>query len=172
MIWNDKISTLTHEDLKGHYSLFFFYAVDFSLVCPTEIFALQDAIEEFNKREIEIIAISIDSVYTHAAWLRAPREKGGVAGVSFKMVSDIRHIISKNFGVYDEKQALALRGSFLIDPQLKIQYGAINNMAFGRSVPELLRAIDAIQFVATHGLSCPANWRAGEEGVKDDKSPL
>ncbi|MFA6065938.1 MAG: peroxiredoxin [Candidatus Babeliaceae bacterium] len=166
MIWNHNISIITEQDLKGHYTLFFFYAVDFSLVCPTEVYALQNSIEEFKKRDVDIIAISIDSVYTHAAWLRTPKEKGGIEGVSFKMVSDITQSISKSFGVYDDKQALSLRGSFLIDPQLTIQYGAVNNMAFGRSVAELLRAIDAVQFVTIHGISCPANWQAGQEGIK------
>lgn len=166
-VQNNQIITITQEDLRAHYTLFFFYPVDFSFVCPTELHALQKNAQEFEKRRVDVIAISVDSVYTHLAWLRVPPEKGGIKGFSFKLLSDLPNNLSKAFGVFDPDQGLANRGTFLIDENLIVQYGAINNKTFGRSIPEILRIIDAIQFAAVHGVSCPANWKAGQEGVKE-----
>lgn len=166
VILNEKITTMTEQDLRGHYTLLFFYAADFSAVCPTEIYALQANLEEFKKRNVEIVGISIDSIYTHAAWLRTPREKGGITGTTFKLLSDAPNTLSKNFGIYDEEQGLSFRGTFLINENLVVTYGSVNNRAFGRSVSEILRVIDAIQFAALHGVSCPANWQVGQEGLK------
>jgi peroxiredoxin 2/4 len=163
---NNQITTITDADLQGHYTLLFFYAVDFSAVCPSEVYALQSKIEEFNKRNVTIIAISVDSIYTHMAWLRWPREKGGIQGTQFALVSDATHELSKMFGVFDYDQALSFRGTFLIDENLIVQYGSVNNMAFGRSTGEILRTIDAIQFAATHGVSCPANWQPGAQTLE------
>lgn len=166
---DNHIKTISDKDLQGHYTLLFFYAVDFSAVCPGEVYALQEKIEEFKKRNVTIIAISVDSIYTHLAWLRWPREKGGISGVEFALVSDSTHELSKMFGVFDYDQALSFRGTFLIDESGIVQYGSVNNMAFGRSTGEILRTIDAIQFAATHGVSCPANWQPGTDTLA---SPL
>ncbi len=166
---HNEIKKITDADFAGHYTLLFFYAVDFSAVCPSEVYALQEKIEEFKKRNVTIVAISVDSIYTHMAWLRWPREKGGIQGVEFALVSDATHELSKMFGVFDYEQALSFRGTFLIDENLIVQYGSVNNMAFGRSTGEILRTIDAIQFAATHGVSCPANWQPGADTLA---SPL
>ena len=130
---------------------------------------MNNKIEEFNKRNVTIIAVSVDSIYTHMAWLRWPREKGGILGTQFALVSDATQELSKMFGVFDYDQALSFRGTFLIDENLIVQHGSVNNMAFGRSTQEILRIIDAIQFAATHGVSCPANWQLGVDTLK---SPL
>lgn len=165
-VWNNEIITITQENLRSHYTLFFFYPVDFSFVCPTELRALQKYAQQFEKRKVDVVAISVDSVYTHLAWLKTPVEKNGIAGFNFKLLSDLPNTLSKAFGVFDYEQGLANRGTFLIDEDLIVQYGAINNKAFGRSIPEIVRVIDAIQFAAVLGVSCPANWQAGQEGIK------
>ncbi len=168
-VLNNEIKIITDADLQGHYTLLFFYAVDFSAVCPGEVYALQENIEEFKKRNVTILAVSVDSIYTHMAWLRWPRDKGGIQGTEFALISDATHELSKTFGVFDYDQALSLRGTFLIDEKLIVQYGSVNNMAFGRSTHEILRTIDAIQYAATHGVSCPANWQPGADTLA---SPL
>lgn len=165
IVWKKEIREITENDLKGNFTLLFFYAVDFSAVCPTEFFSLQNNIEEFEKRGVDIIAISVDSVYTHLAWLKRPRDRGGIEGVTFKILSDITQNISRKFGTFDEDQGLAFRGTFIIDQDLIVQYGAINNMSFGRSTEEILHVIDAIQYTAKHGLSCPANWHPGSPTI-------
>lgn len=163
---NLEIKTLTEQNLKGHYTLLFFYAVDFSAVCPTEIYSLQKYLEEFKKRNVEIICISVDSIYTHLAWLKTPKSNGGIEGTTFTLLSDLAQTISKSFGVFDESQGLSYRGTFLLDENLIIRYGAVNNMAFGRSTQEILRTIDAIIYTRTNKMACPANWKAGQAGIK------
>lgn len=166
MVWKDKISDITDQDLRSHYTLLFFYAVDFSLVCPTELRSLQAHAQDFKERNVDVIAVSVDSVYTHIAWLKTPSDKNGIEGFSFKLLSDQPNTLSKQFGVFDPELGLSNRGTFFIDKELIVQYGEVNNKAFGRSIPEILRVIDAIQFVETYGLSCPANWQSGQEGLK------
>lgn len=166
VVQNKKITTITEEDLRGHYTLLFFYAVDFSIVCPTELHSLQTNIEEFKKRTVDVIAISCDSEYAHLAWLKTPLSKGGIEGVTYKLISDTPQRMTKAFGVFDEEFGVPQRATFLIDPELFVQYGAVNNLAFGRSVWEILHVIDAIQFSSVNGVSCPANWEVGQEGLK------
>lgn len=167
IIWNSEMTRISLDDLRGHYTLLFFYSLDFSAVCPTEIVALQKNIELFNKRNVDIIAISTDSIYIHAAWLRTAHEEGGIVGTTFKILSDETQELTRAFGIFDEVKAMALRGSFLIDENLIVQYGSVNNTAFGRSVTETLRVIDAVQYAATHGQVCPANWKAGDKGINE-----
>ncbi len=157
-IKNMKEITFSDESLLGHYTLLFFYGLDFSYVCPTEILALEKNLGEFAKRNTEVIAISVDSIYTHSRWLHTPHSQMGIEGVTFALVSDMSQKLSRALQVFDEDSGHSLRSSFILDENNVIQYGASNSFAFGRSIPELLRVIDAIQFVKTTGGNCPLNW--------------
>lgn len=149
---------------KGKYGLVFFYPLDFTFVCPTELVALNNRIEEFKKRNVEVIAVSIDSAYTHQAWRNTPVEKGGIGPVKYTMVADIKHDIARAYGVESEA-GVALRGAFLIDKQGKVRSQIINDLPIGRNVDELIRLVDALQFHETHGEVCPANWSRGGKGM-------
>lgn len=152
------IVSLTDQDLLGHYTLLFFYGLDFSSVCPGEILALERNLAEFTKRNTEIIAISVDSIYTHRRWLTTSHARMGIEGVSFTLISDMPQKLSRSMQVFDEDKGHSLRASFVVDEENIVQYGASNLFAFGRSINELLRVIDAIQFVKTTGGFCPLNW--------------
>ncbi|HNB82487.1 MAG TPA: peroxiredoxin [Chitinophagaceae bacterium] len=158
--------------------LFFFYPLDFTFVCPTELIAFQEELAEFEKRNTAVIACSTDSKYSHWAWLNTPREKGGIAGVRYPIVSDYSKIISMKYGVlageyYTENgevlfrgNPVAYRGLFLIDKQGMIRHQVINDLPLGRSVEEALRMVDALNFTAEHGEVCPANWNQTKRGLK------
>ncbi|MBX7067005.1 MAG: peroxiredoxin [Parachlamydiales bacterium] len=161
---NNQPITITQDSLKGRYTLLFFYPLDFSAVCPTELRALQKILDEFSKRKVDVITISCDSIYIHAAFAATLRSEG--KGVPFTMISDQSQQLSKLFGVFDQANGVSLRGTFIIDENLIIQYGQANNLAFGRSMEEIVRVIDAIQFSATHDTLCPVNWKPGETGIK------
>lgn len=152
------------DAIKGKYGLVFFYPLDFTFVCPTELVALNNRIEEFKKRNVEVIAISIDSAYTHQAWRNTPVEKGGIGPVKYTMVADIKHDIARAYGV-EAEVGVALRGAFLIDKQGNVRSQIINDLPIGRNVDELIRLVDALQFHETHGEVCPANWNKGGKGM-------
>lgn len=156
------VTTIALDDYRGKYVLLFFYPADFSFVCPSELHALERLLPTFRERNVEVLAVSVDSVHTHAAWLETPVSEGGIAGTTFTLVSDINQSISRAYGVLDEKEGVALRGVFVIDDQGVVQYGSLNSMAFGRSIPELLRVVDGIQYASTHAELCPANWQPGD----------
>lgn len=162
-----EIKTVTEKDFANRYVLFFFYALDFSFVCPSEMHALQENLAEFGKREVEVVGISVDTIYTHFAWLNTPRAQSGGQGITFTLIADTSQHLSKAYGVFDEREGLALRGAFVVDRNNIIQYGALNTLAFARSISELLRVVDAIQFVEKYGEVCPANWQPGHEGIKE-----
>lgn len=159
---NGARSSISLDLYRGRYVLLFFYPADFSVVCPSELHALQRHLSAFGGRNVEVLAVSVDSVYTHLAWLRTPVHEGGIEGTTFALVSDMSHAISRSWGVLDEDSGSSLRGVFVIDPEGTVQYGSLNALAFGRSVQELLRVIDGIQFAATNGVVCPANWKPGD----------
>lgn len=152
------------DAIKGRYGLVFFYPLDFTFVCPTELIALNNRIEEFKKRNVEVIAISIDSVYTHLAWRNTPVEKGGIGHVNYTMVADIKHDVARAYGVENEG-GVALRGAFVIDRQGKVRSQNINDLPIGRNIDELLRIVDALQFNEAHGDVCPANWEKGRKAM-------
>lgn len=160
--------------------IFFFYPMDFTFVCPTEIIAFQEKIEEFKRRDVVVVGCSTDSKYSHWAWLNAPQKNGGIQGVTFPLVSDMDKTISMNYdvlaGEYDYNEdgemiftgdAVAYRGLFLIDKQGVVRHQLVNDMPLGRSVEETLRMIDALQFYEENGEVCPANWHKGEKGMKE-----
>lgn len=166
------IKEINLEDYKGKYLVLFFYPLDFTFVCPTEIIALSDRVEEFRTRGAEVLGVSVDSPYSHLAWRNTPRKKGGIGEIDYPLISDLDKTISRKYGVLVEKPGVALRGLFIMDKEGIIRHITINDLPLGRNVDEVLRVIDAIQFNEQHGEVCPANWHKGEEGMKPDQEGL
>ncbi len=154
------------SDYKGKYVVLFFYPLDFTFVCPSEIIAFDKELEKFKERNTEVIGVSVDSHYTHWAWRNTPRNKGGIGKIRYPLVSDLTRNISRDYGVLLEDQGVALRGLFLIDKEGVVRHAVINDLSLGRSVPEALRIVDAWQHYEKHGEVCPANWHKGEEAMK------
>jgi len=148
----------------GKYTVLFFYPLDFTFVCPSELIAFDHRLEEFKKRNVEVIGVSIDSQFTHAAWRNTPVEKGGIGQVGYTLVADIKHEICKAYDVQLD-DGVALRGSFLIDKQGVVQHQVVNNLPLGRDIDEMLRVVDALQFTEEHGEVCPAGWNKGKKGM-------
>lgn len=160
------------SDYKGHPILFFFYPLDFTFVCPTELHAFSDALAEFEKRGVKIFACSVDSVNSHAAWLRTPRAKGGIEHVAYPIISDLTKSISRDYGVLIEEEGIALRGTFFIDKDFIVRMEQVYDKPLGRSVEETLRVIDAWFFFEKNGEVCPANWKPGDEAMKTTTAGL
>ena len=154
------------SDLRGKYVVLFFWPMDFTFVCPTEIIAHDKRIEEFKKRNVEVVGVSIDSKHVHSAWRGTRPEKGGIGEVRFPMVADMKHEIVEAYGVV-HPDGVALRASFLIDRDGIVQHQVVNNLPIGRNIDEMLRVIDALQFTEEHGEVCPAGWQKGEDGMKE-----
>lgn len=162
---NKQICDFSLDDHRGKY-LFFFYPLDFTFVCPTELHAFQDRLKEFEERNALVIGASVDSVYSHLAWASTPKAKGGIEGVTYPLVSDLNKTIAKSYGVLKEEDGIAYRGQFLIDKQGIIRHQLINDLPIGRSVDEALRILDALIFHEKHGEVCPANWKNGAKSMK------
>ena len=162
---NEEFKQIKLSDYRGKYTVLFFYPLNFTFVCPTEIVAFSDRIEEFHKRGAEVIGASVDSQYSHLAWIQSPRSKGGLGGLKYPLVSDITKQISRDYGVLLEG-GVALRGLFLIDKQGVIRHVTVNDLPIGRSVDEALRVLDALQFYEKHGEVCPADWKPGAATIK------
>ena len=160
------------SDYKGKYVVLFFYPLDFTFVCPTEIIAFSEKVSEFKDRNAELIGVSVDSAFTHSAWRNTPRDKGGVGEVAYPLVADLDKNISRSYGVLLESPGIALRGLFLIDKVGNLRHTTINDLPLGRNVDEALRVIDALQFHEENGEVCPANWNKGEKGMKPDQAGL
>lgn len=156
-----------HEYIKGRPAVIFFWPLDFTFVCPSEIIAFDNRFNEFEKRGVKIIGISIDSEFVHNAWRNTEVEKGGIGRVQFPLVADVRHSIAQAYGIEHPKAGLALRASFLIDKQGIIRHQIVNDLPIGRNVDEMIRTVDALQFHEEHGEVCPAQWEKGKEGMKD-----
>jgi len=167
-----QIKTVSLDDFKGKYKVVFFYPLDFTFVCPTELHAFQDKLAEFEKRNTHLLGVSIDSVYSHLAWLNTPKNKGGIEGITYPLLSDIKKTISTDYGVLDEEAGVALRGLFILDKDDCVQSMTVNNLSLGRNVDEVIRTIDALQHVENHGEVCPANWNKGEKAMKPDAQGL
>lgn len=155
------------SDYKGKYVVLFFYPLDFTFVCPTEIIAFNDAAAKFKALNCELIAVSVDSQFSHLAWINTPRSKGGLGNMEIPMVADLDKSICRDYGVLLDA-GIALRGLFIIDGEQKIRSLTINDLPVGRSVEEALRTVSAFQFVDKHGEVCPANWKEGEATMKAD----
>uniref|UniRef100_A0A0E0KQG0 2-Cys peroxiredoxin BAS1, chloroplastic n=1 Tax=Oryza punctata TaxID=4537 RepID=A0A0E0KQG0_ORYPU len=157
------------EYIGKKYVILFFYPLDFTFVCPTEITAFSDRYEEFEKINTEVLGVSIDSVFSHLAWVQTDRKSGGLGDLKYPLISDVTKSISKSFGVLIPDQGIALRGLFIIDKEGVIQHSTINNLAIGRSVDETLRTLQALQYVQENPDEvCPAGWKPGEKSMKPD----
>ncbi|HLD84422.1 MAG TPA: peroxiredoxin C [Coxiellaceae bacterium] len=154
------------KETEGKYALVFFYPLDFTFVCPSELIALDHAMPEFKSRGVEVIAVSIDSQFTHNAWRNTPVDKGGIGHVKYTMAADVTHNIARMFGVEHPEAGVALRGAFIIDQKGVVRSAIINDLPLGRNMSEILRLFDALQFTEKHGEVCPANWKKGDKGMK------
>ncbi len=152
---------------EGKHAVVFFYPLDFTFVCPSELIAFDHRLEEFTKRGVEVIGVSIDSAFTHSAWRNTPVEKGGIGQVGYTLVADIKHEICKAYDV-EAAGGMAFRGSFLIDKAGVVQHQVVNNLPLGRNVDEMIRMVDALQFTEENGEVCPAGWNKGKKGMKPD----
>lgn len=162
---DNSFKELELSSYRGKYVVLFFYPLDFTFVCPSEIIAFNKKLDEFRERNAEVIGVSVDSHYTHLAWKNTPVDKGGIGGIRYPLVADLNKNISREYGVLHD-DAVALRGLFLIDKQGVVRHQLINDLPLGRSVEEALRMLDALKFFEEHGEVCPANWKKGEEGMK------
>ena len=153
------------EVIEDKYALLFFYPLDFTFVCPSELIALDNHYDEFKKRDIEVIGISIDSHYTHYAWRNTLPEKGGIGQVKYPLVADSNHQIAQAYGVEHPAENVALRAAIIIDKNGIVRSEIVNDLPLGRNVSEILRLFDAVDFTAKHGEVCPANWKKGEKGM-------
>jgi peroxiredoxin (alkyl hydroperoxide reductase subunit C) len=160
------VDAFSLRDFLGHYVLFFFYPLDFTFVCPTELHAFQSRLSEFEERGVQVVGCSIDSWFSHQAWLNTPKSKGGIEGVEYPLVSDIHKDIARHYQVLKEEDGVAYRGLFLIDQKGIVRHQLVNDLPLGRSVDEALRMIDALIFFEKNGEVCPANWSVGAKGMK------
>ena len=155
------------SDYKGKYVILFFYPLDFTFVCPTEIIAFSEKMDEFKKRNTEVLGVSIDSHFSHLAWRNTDRKQGGLGDIQYPLVADVNKKITYDYGVMHEG-GIAFRGLFLIDTNGIVQHQLINNLPLGRNIDEALRMVDALQFHEQNGEVCPANWSEGSDGMKAD----
>lgn len=154
-------------DYKGQYVVLFFYPLDFTFVCPSEIIAHHHRVAAFKERGVQIIGVSIDSQFTHLAWRNTDLNKGGIGQIDFPLVADTDQSIMTAYGV-KHPASIALRGSFLIDKEGIVRHQVVNDLPLGREIDEMLRLVDALQFHEEHGDVCPAGWQKGDDGMKDD----
>ena len=153
------------ETMKGKYTVVFFYPLDFTFVCPSELIAFDHRLDEFKKRGVEVIGVSIDSHFTHNAWRNTPINSGGIGPVGYTLVADMTHAICKAYDVETPDGAVAFRGSFLIDRDGMVRHQVINDLPLGRNVDEMIRMVEALQFTEEHGEVCPAGWNKGDKGM-------
>lgn len=156
------------SDQRGKYTVLFFWPLDFTFVCPSEIIAHDNRRSAFEERDVQLIGVSIDSQFTHFAWRNTPVDKGGIGQVGFPMVADVQHEISRAYGIEHPQAGVAFRASFLIDKEGMVRHQTVNDLPLGRNVDEMLRVVDALQFHEQNGEVCPAGWQKGEEGMKAD----
>lgn len=166
---NGEFKKISLTDYRGKYVVFFFYPLDFTFVCPTEIIAFSDRIAEFEKRGVQVLGCSIDSRFSHLAWINTPRAKGGLGEMKYPLVEDLTKKISSDYGVLLD-DGIALRGLFLIDKEGVIRHATINDLPLGRSVDEALRVVDALQHFEKHGEVCPADWKPGKDALNPKKA--
>lgn len=168
-VFDQEFKTIKLSDFLGKYIILFFYPLDFTFVCPTEIMAFSDVYETFTQLNTEILGVSVDSEFSHLAWIQTDRQEGGIGDIKYPLVSDIKKEISIAYDVLDDESGVALRGLFIIDPDGIIQYSTVNNLSFGRSVEETLRTLKAIQYVQSHVAEvCPVDWHEGDKTIISD----
>jgi alkyl hydroperoxide reductase subunit AhpC len=167
---NEEFRQVKLSDYRGKYVVLFFYPLDFTFVCPTEIIAFSDRVGEFEKRNAVVLGASIDSQFAHLAWVKQPRSQGGLGGLKYPLIADLTKAISRDYGVLVGDGSVALRGLFVIDTGGIIRHITVNDLPLGRNVDEVLRVLDAVQHYEQHGEVCPANWKKGDLGL-DPKKP-
>jgi len=165
---NGEFKEISLDDYKGTYVVLFFYPLDFTFVCPTEIIAFSDRAEEFRKLGCEVVACSTDSHFSHLAWCERPRKQGGLGDMKIPLLADKNMAISRAYGVLKEDEGLAFRGLFIIDGKQKLRQMTVNDLPVGRDVDETLRLVQAFQFTDEHGEVCPAGWKPGAATMKPD----
>ncbi|CAB0033400.1 unnamed protein product [Trichogramma brassicae] len=162
---NGEFKELKLSQYKGKYLVFFFYPLDFTFVCPTEILAFSERVEEFRKLGVELVAASVDSHFTHLAWTKTPRREGGLESIKIPLLSDLTHKISKDYGVYLNDLGHTLRALFIIDDKGILRQITMNDLPVGRSVDETLRLVQAFKYTDDHGEVCPAGWKPGQDTI-------
>ncbi|CAJ0571984.1 unnamed protein product, partial [Mesorhabditis spiculigera] len=167
---NGEFKPVQLKDYEGKWLVFFFYPMDFTFVCPTEIIAFSDRFDEFKKLGVQVIACSCDSQFSHLAWTQTPRREGGLGDMNIPVLADFNKKIARSFGVLDEETGLAFRGLFIADPKGNIRSVTCNDLPVGRSVDETLRVIKAFQYVEKHGEVCPADWQEDSPTIKPASS--
>ena len=169
---NGDFKNVSLADYKGKKVVLFFYPLDFTFVCPTEILAFSDRLSEFKKRDTEVIGVSVDSKFTHKAWADTERADGGIKGVNYPLLSDLNKTIARDYGVLIEDAGIALRGLFMINKDGVLKHATINHLDLGRNIDEVLRLLDAIDYTEKHGEVCPANWKSGDKAMKPTQAGL
>lgn len=162
---DNSFQELALADFKDKYLVLFFYPLDFTFVCPSEIIAFDHRLAEFKNRNVEVVGVSIDSHFSHLAWKNTPVNQGGIGNVQYPLLADMTKKVSRDYGVLIN-DAIALRGSFLIDKAGVVRHMVVNDLPLGRNIDEMLRVIDALQFTEVHGEVCPAGWHKGKPGMK------
>ncbi len=169
---NKAIIDLSLDDFQGKYVVLFFYPLDFTFVCPTELHAFQEKLGEFERRGAQLIGCSVDSHFSHHAWVSTPKTQGGIEGVSYPIISDLNKSIARSYQVLKEDEGIAYRGQFLIDRKGIVRHQLVNDLPLGRSVEEALRILDALIHFESHGEVCPANWQQGKKSMKPSQEGL
>ena len=162
---NGEITDVSLSDFKGKWKILFFYPLDFTFVCPTELHAFQEKLSQFSEKNTEVIGVSVDSKHTHFAWLNTPKENGGIQGVTYPLVADLTKSIAKDYDVLKEDEGVAYRGLFVIDKDNIVRHQLVNDLPLGRNVDEALRIVEALQFHEENGEVCPANWAKGDQAL-------
>ena len=161
---DNSFKEISLEDYSGKYVVLFFYPLDFTFVCPSEILAFDRKVVDFKEKGVELVGVSIDSHFTHLAWKNTDVDKGGIGNIQYPLVADVKKEIATDYGVLHD-DGMALRGLFLIDPAGTVRHAVVNDLPLGRNVDEALRMVDALQYTEKHGEVCPANWRQGEDAM-------
>jgi peroxiredoxin (alkyl hydroperoxide reductase subunit C) len=172
VVKNTIVENFTLSQFRGKKVLLFFYPLDFTFVCPTELIAFQEELHEFEKRNCQVIGCSVDSAHAHLAWLSLPKKSGGIEGVTYPLVSDINKTIARDYDVLVPNEGIAFRALFLIDQEGVCCHQLVNSLPIGRSIDEALRVLDAQIFYENHGHVCPANWKEGKKGMLPTKLGL
>ncbi|MCY4234782.1 MAG: peroxiredoxin [Cyanobacteria bacterium MAG CAR2_bin_4] len=168
-VFDQEFQEVKLSQYRGKYVVLFFYPLDFTFVCPTEITAFSDRYEEFSSKDTEVLGVSVDSEYSHLAWLQTDREAGGLGDVAYPLVSDLNKTIARDYNVLDEEAGVAVRGLFIIDPDGVIMHATVNNLPVGRNVDETLRVLQAFQYIRSHPDEvCPADWTPGDATMNPD----
>jgi len=168
-VFDQEFQKVQLSEYRGKYVVLFFYPLDFTFVCPTEITAFSDRYKEFSSKNTEVLGISVDSEYSHLAWLQTDREAGGLGDIAYPLISDLNKTIAKDYNVLDEEAGVAVRGLFIIDPDGVIMHATVNNLPVGRNVDETLRVLQAFQHIRSHPDEvCPADWTPGDPTMNPD----